>query len=116
GGRALDRFVAANDEHLALQTRTNDITGTFSAMSRVLRLMLQSAVLGLGAWLVMQGSLSAGAIIAASVAAGRALAPIDLAIGNWKNVVSARAAWERLKGTVAILDQVRPKMPLPAPR
>lgn len=116
GGRALNRFVAANDEHLALQTRTNDITGTLAAVSRVLRMMLQSAVLGLGAYLVIQGSLSAGAIIAASVASARALAPIDLAIGNWKNVVSARAAWDRLKGTVAILDQLKPKMPLPPPQ
>ncbi|MRX52267.1 type I secretion system permease/ATPase [Paracoccus sp. S-4012] len=116
GGRALERFVVANEEHLAIQTRANDITGTFAAISRVLRMILQSAVLGLGAYLVIQGSLSAGAIIAASVASARALAPIDLAIGNWKNVVMARAAWDRLKGTVAILDQVQPKMPLPAPR
>ena len=67
--------------------RTNDISGTFGAISRVLRMLLQSAILGLGAYLTIKGELSAGAIIACSVASARALAPVDLAIGNWKNVV-----------------------------
>ncbi len=114
-GRALRRFTSANEEHLDLQTRTNDITGTFGAISRVLRMILQSAVLGLGAFLTIQGHLSAGAIIAASVASARALAPIDLAIGNWKNVILARTAFDRLKETVAILDQVKAPLDLPAP-
>ena len=114
-GRALRRFAVANEEHLDLQTRNNDISGTFGAISRVLRMILQSAVLGLGAYLTIQGSLSAGAIIAASVASARALAPIDLAIGNWKNVVAARNAFDRLKGTVAILDQAKERINLPRP-
>ncbi|MCY0096966.1 type I secretion system permease/ATPase [Hoeflea ulvae] len=113
--RAVERFRRANEEHLDLQTRTNDISGTFGALSRVLRMLLQSAVLGLGAFLTIKGELSAGAIIAASVASARALAPIDLAIGNWKNVVSARSAYERLKETVVTLAQVQPPMELPAP-
>ncbi|MEP3329231.1 type I secretion system permease/ATPase [Sedimentitalea sp.] len=115
GGRAVQRFCAANEEHLGLQTRTNDIVGTFSAVSRVLRMMLQSAVLGLGAYLTIQGQLTAGAIIAASVASARALAPIDLAIANWKNVIAARSAFERLKSTLAILEQAKTPMPLPTP-
>lgn len=114
-GRAVARFGRANDEHLELQTRTNDISGTFGALSRVLRMILQSAVLGLGAYLTIGGELSAGAIIAASVASARALAPIDLAIGNWKNVVSARAAFGRLKETaIALADGAEP-MELPRP-
>ncbi|MEO3433629.1 type I secretion system permease/ATPase [Inquilinus sp. CAU 1745] len=116
GGRAVARFNRANEEHLELQTRTNDISGTFGAISRVLRMILQSAVLGLGALLTIQGELSAGAIIAASVASARALAPIDLAIGNWKNVVSARTAFQRLKETVVALSEAEEPMDLPAPR
>ena len=115
-GRALDRFRKANEEHLALQTRSNDITGTLGALSRVLRMILQSAVLGLGAYLTIRGDLSAGAIIACSVAAARALAPVDLAIGNWKNLVAARAAFDRLKETVAILDRTTKRMALPRPK
>lgn len=114
--RAVMRFNQANEDHLELQTRTNDISGTFGAISRVLRMILQSAVLGLGALLTIQGDLSAGAIIAASVASARALAPIDLAIGNWKNVVAARAAFQRLKETVVALSEADEPMELPAPR
>jgi len=114
--RAVARFSRANEEHLQLQTRTNDISGTFGAISRVLRMILQSAVLGLGAWLTIMGELSAGAIIAASVAAARALAPIDMAIANWKHVVSARAAFQRLKETVVALSGEKELMQLPAPK
>ncbi|MFI8751640.1 type I secretion system permease/ATPase [Vreelandella lionensis] len=114
-GRAVARFNRANDDHLELQTRTNDVSGTFGAVSRVLRMVLQSAVLGLGALLTIQGELSAGAIIAASIASARALAPIDLAIGNWKNVVAARTAFSRLKETVMALADVDEPMELPSP-
>jgi len=114
--RAVARFNRANEEHLMLQTRANDVTGTFGAISRVLRMILQSAVLGLGAYLTIQGELSPGAIIAASVASARALAPIDLAIGNWKGVVAARAAYGRLKETVAALASITEPLELPAPR
>lgn len=115
GGRAVERFSRANEEHLGLQTRANDVGGTFGAISRVLRMILQSAVLGLGAFLTIRGDLSAGAIIAASVASARALAPIDMAIANWKGVVSARAAMKRLKDTVAAMANRPLPMPLPTP-
>jgi len=114
-GRAVSRFNEANGEHLLLQTRTSDITVTFGAISRVLRMILQSAVLGLGAFLTLQGELSAGAIIAATIASSRALAPIDLAIGNWKGVVAARTAYKRLKETVVALADGEEPIELPPP-
>jgi PrtD family type I secretion system ABC transporter len=114
--RAVDRFQAANCEHLELQTKTNDINGTYSAISRVLRMLLQSAVLGLGAFLTIKGEMSAGAIIAASVASARALAPVDLAIGNWKSFVVARMAYQRLRETVVALVRAEEPMMLPAPK
>ena len=114
-GRAVERFNVANDEHLQLQTRTNDISGTLGAVSRVLRMLLQSALLGLGAYLTIKGELSAGAIIASSVASSRALAPIDLAIGNWKGVVAARQAFQRLRETVVALAKTEEPMALPSP-
>lgn len=114
-GRAVERFNTANQDHLTLQTRASDVIGTFGAFSRILRMMLQSALLGLGAYLAIQGQMSAGAIIAVSVAASRALAPIDMAIGNWKGVVAARQAFKRLRDTmVALSGMVRP-LELPAP-
>ncbi|MDC9825807.1 type I secretion system permease/ATPase [Devosia sp. ZB163] len=114
-GRAVARYDVANREHLNLQTQTTDISGTLGAFSRVLRMLLQSAVLGLGAYLTIMGQLSPGAIIAASVAATRALAPIDLAIGNWKNVISARNSMRRLRDTLVAMGDGQPPMPLPAP-
>jgi PrtD family type I secretion system ABC transporter len=114
--RAVARFDTANSEHLSLQTKTNDISGTFGAISKVLRMILQSATLGLGAYLTIQGELSAGAIIACSVASARALAPVDQAIGNWKGVVAARTAFQRLKETVIALADMDEPLALPAPK
>jgi len=114
-GRAVDRFNEANGEHLELQTKANDISGTFAAISRVSRMLLQSALLGLGAYLTIKNEMSAGAIIACSVASGRALAPVDLAIGNWKAFVAARMAYHRLRETVIALAAADEPMKLPAP-
>jgi PrtD family type I secretion system ABC transporter len=111
--RAVDRFSEANKEHLTLQTKSNDIAGTLGAISRILRMILQSATLGLGAYLTIKGEMSAGAIIAASITSSRALAPVDLAIANWKNVLQARNAWDRLRQTVAAFDAEKPPIELP---
>ena len=113
--RAVDRFTEANSEHLELQTGPTTSAARFAAISRVLRMMLQSAVLGLGAYLTIKGELSAGAIIACSVASARALAPVDLAIGNWKAFVAARMAFRRLRETVMALAAAEQPMKLPAP-
>ena len=88
-GRAVERFHIANQQHLDSQTRTSDISATLSGLSKVLRMMLQSAILGLGAYLAIKGDLSPGAIIASSIVTARALAPVDQVIGNWKGVVTA---------------------------
>jgi ATP-binding cassette subfamily C protein len=114
-GRAVERFEAANREHLGVQTTTNDISGTLSGISKVFRMILQSAVLGLGAYLTIKGELSAGAIIAASIAAARALAPVDLLIGQWKGVVAARRGYTRLGDTLTALDETPRLVDLPAP-
>ncbi|MGI9384549.1 MAG: type I secretion system permease/ATPase [Methyloligellaceae bacterium] len=114
-GRAVARFETANARHLALQTRASDIGGTFSGISKVLRMMLQSAILGLGAYLTIQGELTAGAIIAASIAAARALAPVDMAISQWKHVVSARRSYRRLGETLSAMPQEAIIVNLPPP-
>lgn len=111
--RAVKRFAEANREHVLLQTKANDVSGTLGAISRILRLVLQSATLGMGAYLVIEGQMSSGAIIACSITASRALAPVDLAIGNWKNMVQARNAWNRLKDTVVALEKEVAPMQLP---
>ncbi|MBY0226296.1 MAG: type I secretion system permease/ATPase [Hyphomicrobium sp.] len=114
--RAIARFAKINSEHLELQTKTNDVAGTLGGISKVLRMILQSAVLGLGAYLTIAGELTAGAIIAASIAASRALAPVDLAISQWKGVVNARRSYARLTETLTSLVMEKPAVTLPAPK
>ncbi len=113
--RAANHFSQANTTHLILQTRANDITGTVTGITKVFRMMLQSALLGLGAYLTLQGEISAGAIIAASVAATRAFAPIEMAISNWKIFVAARQSYHNLKKVIAKLPTQKTPLDLPPP-
>ena len=76
-------------------------SASLGAIAKGLRLLLQSLSLGVGAWLVVQGELTAGTIIAASIMTSRALAPVEQAIGAWHGLVNAQAAWRRLD---ALLD------------
>lgn len=82
----------ANDRH----ERLSDVTATFAALSRGLRQLVQVAMLGLGAWLVVAGDASPGIMVAATVLIGRALQPIEHLIAGWKSLVEVRGAWRRL--------------------
>lgn len=113
--RAVERYSDANRRHSELQTKASDVGGTIGGLSRVLRMILQSAVLGLGAYLTIQGELTAGAIIAASVASARALAPVDMIIGQWKNCVAARRSLSRLHDTLKVLPDEVEIVELPDP-
>ena len=95
-GRVAERFGQANAHFLAIQTRASDVTGSFAGASRVIRMMLQSATLGCGAYLTLEGAMSAGAIVAASIAVSRALAPIEIAISQWRKFIAARQSLTRL--------------------
>ncbi|MBB3302952.1 ATP-binding cassette subfamily C protein [Rhizobium sp. BK077] len=113
--RAVERFETANRRHLECQTTTSDIGGTLSGLSKVMRMMLQSAILGLGAYLAIRGDLSAGSIIASSIVTARALAPVDQAIAHWKSVVGARRSHNRLTETLAVLNDTSRHVELPTP-
>jgi ATP-binding cassette subfamily C protein len=107
----------ANTKYLASQQRTSDIAGGLGAISKVLRFTLQSGVLGLGAYLVIQQQATAGIIIASSILVARALAPVELAIANWKGFVSARMSWRRLSDVLRGMENVGTEpMTLPAPK
>lgn len=114
--RAVARYERANSRYVMLHMRSNDVGGSLSGVSKVFRMILQSAVLGLGAYLTIQGHLTAGAIIAASVAAARALAPVDMAISQWKTLVAARRSYNRLAETLAALDDSAATVKLPPPK
>jgi ATP-binding cassette subfamily C protein len=97
-GRLTRRWTGANDRYLEGNRRTSDVAGGLGAIAKVMRMMLQSAVLGVGAWLVINQQATAGVIIAGSILSARALAPVDLAIAHWKGFVAARQSWHRLNG------------------
>jgi ATP-binding cassette subfamily C protein len=97
------------------QRRASDIASGFGVLSKVLRMMLQSAVLAVGAWLVINDQATPGIIIAGSILSARALAPVDLAIANWKGFIAARQSRVRLQKTLALLPPAAARMDLPAP-
>ncbi|HYM32236.1 MAG TPA: ABC transporter transmembrane domain-containing protein, partial [Candidatus Cybelea sp.] len=86
------------NEMMRLQAVASDRAGLLSAISKAFRQVLQIAVLAVGAYLALKNEVTTGEIVAASIIAGRALAPLELAIGSWKQFVSARGAYERLRG------------------
>jgi ATP-binding cassette, subfamily C, type I secretion system permease/ATPase len=79
-------------------------------------MMMQSAVFGVGGYLVIMQEASAGIIIAGAILASRALAPVELAIANWKGFVAARQGWKRLQQLTAQFPPQQQTTPLPAPR
>jgi ATP-binding cassette subfamily C protein len=113
--RAHLRFATVNAEHLRAQESASDIGGTLSSVSRVFRMMLQSAILGVGAYLTIRGHMTAGAIIAASLAAARALAPIELATVHWRGFIAARQARARLTSLLGDPPPGDTTTTLPAP-
>jgi ATP-binding cassette subfamily C protein len=95
-GRLTRRWGMANQKYLDGNQRASDVSGGLSAAAKVMRMMLQSAVLAVGAYLVIHQEATAGIIIAGSILSARALAPVDLAIAHWKSFVAARQSWHRL--------------------
>lgn len=84
-------------------------------ISKFLRFFVQSSILGLGAYLLLSGNVSGGAMIASSILLGRALAPVEQAMGSWRNFVAARAAYDRLKTRLEQIPQEPDRIRLPEP-
>lgn len=113
--RMAQRWGDANREFLLNQRRTSDVGGGLGAISKVLRMMLQSGVLAVGAYLVIHQEATAGIIIAGSILSARALAPVDLAIAHWKGFVAARQSWQRLNVLLAAMPARTAPMTLQVP-
>ena len=111
----IHRWSGRQKNVLMLQSVASDKGGAIAAISKTFRMLIQSLILGLGAYLAINHEISAGLVIAGSVLLGRALAPIDLIIGSWKGFISARSQYNRLN---EILDKQKAepdRMSLPAP-
>ncbi|MGB3405995.1 MAG: type I secretion system permease/ATPase [Jannaschia sp.] len=115
-GAAFDRWMGARGKSLESSVAFSDRSGFFTVTTKTLRLFLQSAMLGLGAYLVLQNEMTAGAMIAGSILLGRALAPIEMVIGQWQLVFAARKG---RTAVVELLETVPPEIqrtPLPRPQ
>ncbi|WP_375462644.1 type I secretion system permease/ATPase [uncultured Methylobacterium sp.] len=109
------RWAASNRDYMGAQQRASDVAGGLGAISKVFRMALQSGVLALGAWLVINGQATAGIIIASSILVSRALAPAELAIANWKGFVQARQSWTRLAELLGRIPSGETRHTLPTP-
>lgn len=109
------RFTALNREHVNDTIRSVDATGSIGAFVKTFRIFLQSAVLGLGAYLAMRGEMSAGAMIAASIIASRSLAPVETAVAYWRQFALARQSAQRLDELMKRVPAETKRTPLPAP-
>jgi ATP-binding cassette, subfamily C, bacterial len=114
--RAVERLQRENRRFLSLQTTSADVIAILGGISRVLRLFLQSAILGLGAYLTIRGDVTAGAIIAASIASARAMAPLEQVIMHWRSFVAARHGYARLRAAIDAAPASPKPLKLPPPR
>lgn len=113
---AFDRWHVERLKALRARLRSSDGGGAFLVLTRSFRLFLQSAMLALGAWLVLRGELTAGAMIAGSILLGRALAPIELAIGQWALFQRASRGWNSLAELLGSIPPGASRTALPVPK
>lgn len=111
---ALNGWTSRHEAQLDAQARIAALNARFSAAARMVRQGLQIGMLALGAWLVIGAHASAGIMIAATILLGRALQPVELLIGGWKQLIEARGAWRRLSERSWVLPDTD-RMALPAP-
>jgi ATP-binding cassette subfamily C protein len=113
--RLASRWRETNRKFIATQQKASDVASGFASTSKVLRMVLQSAVLAVGAYLVINQQATAGIIIAGSILSARALAPVDLAIANWKGFVAARQSWQALNQLLTLFPVQTERMALEPP-
>jgi PrtD family type I secretion system ABC transporter len=115
--RLSERWTSANERYLQENIRATDVNSNLGSGAKVLRYVLQSGMLGIGAYLVVADRASGGVMIASSIMMGRALAPVEVALGSWKQLVAARQGIARLREICkATAAPPAPPVVLPRPR
>ncbi|NHZ89345.1 type I secretion system permease/ATPase [Massilia sp. CCM 8733] len=109
------RWYGFHSKFLQLQAEASEKAGTVGAITKFFQTSLQSLILGLGALLVIEGKLTPGMMIAASILVGRAMAPVQQVIAVWKSVAGVRSSYERLTALLEENEERKPGMPLPPP-
>ncbi len=115
-GTIRGRWFDAHRRTLAASITAAERGGTIAGLIKFLRLAVQSGALGLGAWLVLREEISPGAMFATSILLGRALAPIEMLVAQWKAVVGLRNAWQRFDRALRVMPPASERMTMPRPR
>ena len=110
-----DRWLRRQNETLTLQAVASDRAGVLLTATKFLRAFLQVAILGIGAYLAINQEASAGAMIAASIIMGRALAPVEIIVSQWKTFLAARSAYDHITSLLSIIPPKEERMRLPSP-
>lgn len=113
--RSATLWAQSNRKYLDALQHGSDVAGGLGALSKVLRMMLQSGVLSVGAFLVIRQEATGGIIIAGSILAARALAPVELAVANWRGFIAARQSWRRLSELLTSVPKDVEQLALPKP-
>ncbi|MCY4333543.1 MAG: type I secretion system permease/ATPase [Litoreibacter sp.] len=113
---SFDRWQRVRQQSLKDALIRSDRAGSITSLTKALRLFLQSAMLGLGAFLVLRGNLTPGAMIASSILLGRALAPVEQSIGQWALVQRAQLGWQSLTALLSEVGEQPVRTPLPLPK
>src|SRR5262249_30695210 len=111
----LKRWSRDRNRSLERQVAASDVAGVMTSTIRFLRLSVQSLILGLGAYLVIERLTTVGAMFAASILLGRALQPVEQIVGSWRNLVSARGAYTRIAQLLTAYPPPDPTLSLPRP-
>ena len=114
--RLRQRWQERQQRVIGFQSQASDRAAPFYASSRAFRLLLQSLILGAGAYLAIHQQITPGIMIAATILLGRALTPMDALIGNWRGIIAARLSFERLEKLLADYPPRRRRHSLPKPR
>lgn len=115
-GPAFRRWMTLRSAALDDGLRAADVAGKFGSIVKTMRMLMQSAILGIAAWLVLRGELSGGAMIAGSILMGRALQPVEQLIGQWSLVVRAREGRTRLDQLLSQMPVQQARTELPRPQ
>lgn len=114
-GGMLQRWARERERVLERQVSAGDRAGTMTSLIKLLRMSMQSLILGLGAFLVIERLATAGAMFAASILLGRALQPVEQTVGQWRALVSARGAWQRVRDLLLASPPAERSTELPHP-
>ncbi|UES54003.1 type I secretion system permease/ATPase (plasmid) [Roseibium aggregatum] len=109
------RWETQNGDYLETQRRAADRTGLFGTAIKTIRFILQSAILGVGAWLAIKQEITPGVMIASSIMTSRALSPIEQAVSQWRGFVACRQSLRRLREVLSVAETEADKMDLPLP-